>query len=254
MEDNSNRPEPGGLRPDPEPKSEHEESQEPELPPPPTPEQAERAERLIRDANIARIRKQRQEMDRLLNEALEVAPGSALVLEAVADDLLLRGQRRRAQELYAQAIRLSPGNVSLERKHAECVFASAGLNDPAALMGGALTESYASAKSGMILSFIIPGLGQIVMGEVKRGAIMLSGVVVGWVIALLIPDGVSSFMGLLGLARNPPPFQPLVLLPLSLAACFHLWAIVDMFSRARVEQFRSKPVERPRPPVDMPFE
>lgn len=61
---------------------------------------------------------------------------------------------------------------------------------------------------GVILSFFVPGLGQIVMGEVGMGILMLVFYLVGWLLALIL-------IGLL------------------IAPVIWIWSMVDAYQRAR---------------------
>ncbi len=240
MERDAAGPEPDGLTP--------EEAQ----PVVSTPEQIEEAEGLIRQAQISKMRGQNLEADRLLKQAAEIAPGSVAVLEAVGDDLMARKQSRKARDVYAQALKIDPTNASVERKFAECILATSTAFDPMNPGSAVSNDSLANAKTAGCLSLMIPGLGQIVTGKVQRGVIMLSIVVVGWLCALLIPDGIKGLMKMVGLTKEQAEFNALVMLPLGAAACAHLWSVMDMVTQAKLTP--KKHVDRPRPPVDMPFE
>lgn len=235
-----------------QPKQKADEFDEP-LPPPATPEEVEKAERLIRESRLQKMRNNKSVAGKLLEEALEVAPGSVAVLEAVADDLLERRQTKAAMEIYKRALRIDPKNASVERKYAECVLGTAVYADPFA-MAGAQQVDAASGKVALMLSIFIPGLGQIVIGSVGLGAGLLAGWLLGWAIAWLIPGGMAGIMGLFGVksSGSVAGFNGAVLLPLMLAAICHIWAIFDAAQRAQTHT--RKKLDRPVPPVDKDFE
>lgn len=222
------------------------------LPAPPDPEALERAERLIREARLLKMRGNKPAAGKLLEEALEIAPGSATILEAVADDLIERRQTRAAMDIYKRAMRLDPQNASVERKYAECVLGTAKSLDFPPPGGDGIDA--ASGKIALLLSIIVPGLGQIVTGATGLGGGLLAGWLIGWGLAWLIPGGMQGVLGLFGVRGQGPTaeFNGIVLLPLLLAAICHIWAIFDAAGKAN--RYERKTVERPVPPVDKDFE
>lgn len=222
------------------------------LPEPPSPEDLERAERMLREARLLKMRGSKTAAGKLLDEALDLAPGAPTVLEAVADELRERRQTRAAMDLYKRALRLDPKSVSVERKYAECVLGVAAVADPFATTSNELDA--ATGKTAVLLSVLVPGLGQMVTGAVPLGVGLFVGWIVGWGIAWLIPGGMQGLLALFG-ARSggsAADFNATVLLPILLALICHITAIANAASRAP-----SRPkqrVERPTPPVDKDFE
>lgn len=223
------------------------------LPEPPTPEQLDKAERLIRESRLQKMRGNKTVAGKLLEEALDTAPGSVAVLSAIADDLLERRQSKAAMELYKRALRIDPKNVAVERKYAECVLGTAQFADPTAYTRGSELDA-ASGKIAVILSLFVPGLGQIVTGSVQLGVFLLVGWLGGWGIAWMIPNGIKGILGLFNnqLQGAKADFNGVVLLPLLFAAICHIWAIFDAASKSGEHQ--KKRVDRPTPPVDKDFE
>lgn len=246
MEDDAARSELGGV--DPDAGDPGKSSDVEPLPDPPTQEQIDRAERLIREAMVARRRGDKLQASKLLDQAVEVAPGSSTVLEAVADDLRERRQMQAARDMYRRALRVDPKNVSVERKFAECVLTTEQMSFE--FLAAREEIDAASGKVALILSILIPGLGQIVTGHRNRGIAMLSGWLIGWTIALLIPNGVKGIVKMFGGAGGD--FNGVVLIPLAVAAFCHLWAIYD--AAARAQGGSRQKVDRPKPPVDKDFE
>lgn len=214
----------------------------------------ERAENLIRQARLARQRGQKDIARKLLEEAIELAPEAPTILEAKGDECMERFQYKAALELYEKAKNADPSNVALERKFGETVLKIAEAADPLAFASRA-DESVAGGKVAVILSVIIPGLGQFVTGKQTPGLGMFGGWIVGWFLALLIPNGMSGVMGLFGVKTSGGQvanFNGIVLIPLAIAGFCHLWATLDAGQRA--SQLQRKRVDRPAPPVDKPFE
>lgn len=219
------------------------------LPPPPTEEEREKAENLVRQANLAKIRGDKVSFEKLIEEAALAAPGSSAVQEAVGDAYVDRRQVRKAKDAYQRAVKLDPTNASAERKFGEMVLSIQLALDP---MFGKPSpdESLASGKAAVILSFMIPGLGQIVNGETSKGVAFLVTWLVGVIGAILVPNGLTGLMTLIGL--RGPAFNPTVLLPLFLAVSAWMWAIGDAGGRAKRQDKRM--IVHPVPPVDKDFE
>lgn len=222
-------------------------------PAPPTAEQQDEAERLLRLAEVARRRGERQAAEAHLRAALEMAPGSVDVLLAYGEHLRSKSRLAEAQETFEKALLVQPNNVVADRARAEIVLARAsGLTTPAHTRRASDFEVATSGKIAVILSTMVPGLGQMVTGLPQRGAAMLGGWVLGWLVAFLVPNGMSGLFSLAGLGRSTGDFNYVVMLPVGLAASFHLWSILDASNRA--SKYSKKVVPRPVPPVDKDFE
>lgn len=246
MEDDTHRSDPPGVSAEPDPPAPEPEEQ---LPPQPTTEEMERAEGLIRQANLAKIRGDKSLFEKLVQEAAQVAPGSSRVQEALGDAFVERRQLKHAREAFELAVKLDPSNASAERKFGEAVLSMQLALDPM-FATIAPDDSFASGKAGLILSFMIPGLGQLVAEETKRGSIMLGGWLVGLIGAFAIPQGMAGLSSLF--SNQGPPFKPLVLLPLAVSGACWLWSIAD--SGSRNKRFEKRVITRPIPPVDKDFE
>jgi tetratricopeptide (TPR) repeat protein len=234
-----------------EPDATKDERTEPELPPPPTPEQLAEAERLLQQASLARIRQQGSVAEKFLKEAAEAAPGSAAVQAALGDELWRRSQFSKAREAYKMAHRIEPLNPAYETKWAESIVGSSG--DPLAQLS-ALGDSYASAKSAGCLSMILPGLGQIVMGEKSKGIAMIVVYFVAWTWAVFTPDGLDGIPAAIGFSQKVQvkEFNALVLLPLAVVAVTWLTAVLSLSAKMKDKTPRS--TDRPKPPGEGNFE
>jgi len=231
-----------------------EEETAPAAPPAPaTPEQIEEADHLIQRARLESIRGNKQGASDLMRQAAEAAPTAPSVLEAIADELLARGQTKEAVDRYAQAMRLSPNNVGLEKKHASAVFRASGamfMESQMALEGKG--DVAANASWATLLSVFVPGSGQIVLGSVATGVTMLVvwiGMLIWFVVALgmahLKPSDFTS-------GRVPGS----VLTPGIIALVIHVGGIMASVTRAKAVAVVRGPrkVEHPQPPVNLPFD
>jgi hypothetical protein len=189
--------------------------------------------------------------ERILKEAAEAAPGSAAVQAALGDELWQRSQYAKARDCYKLAHRLEPENPTYETKWAEAIVGSSG--DPLSLTNG-LAESYASAKTAGCLSMLLPGLGQLVIGESTKGIALMVVYVLAWVWAIFTPNGLSGFPALFGYAResNVKEFNFMVFLPLFVVVCTWIAAISSINVHAK--RLEPKKVERPKPPGEGNFE
>lgn len=223
---------------------------------PDDPSKVEQAEEYLRNANLATIRKDREEARRLYREAMHIAPNTPLVLEAVADDLRERKFYRPAQILYKRAVTIDPNNARIEAKLGECALEALRMIDPMAALSERESDPVliARANTSVILSVLLPGLGQMVSGRVALGV----GLMIVWaasvVWAIATPDGISGLLGALGLTLNQTraPFNSTVLLPMGIAAFTHLVAIFEAAGKAK--RYTPKKVEKQEPPFDLPYE
>jgi tetratricopeptide (TPR) repeat protein len=228
---------------------------------PPTPAQVDQAEQLIRRARLEQSRGHSQAARQLLDEAQAAAPGSPVVLEAIADAMIERRKYSTAREVLAQAVRRDPKNSALERKYADAILMSQGalFSDPATALAHqdsllpTNAETLANAKIAPLLSTMLPGMGQFVLGQTRAGAVYLGGwfAMIVW-IAIQLQD----FKGLLGMfGLNTGVSRPdnlAVLIPVFLAGGFHLTSMFQCATLAK--RIEPKTKSRPKPLVDLPFE
>jgi tetratricopeptide (TPR) repeat protein len=231
-----------------------------EMPPKPTPAQLTEADNLIKRSMLEKRRGNNQAAGDLLRKAAEVAPGSPIVLEALGDDIMERGQAKPAVDIYARALKIQPGNANIERKYAIAVAKSKGavtLEEAMQLSlgdGPLSAADAANARIAAVLSFFIPGAGQVVLGDYIKGAAYFGG----WLIMLMwlslsknqLHDLVDS------LAGKKSGFNPLVLLPIlgSLAISIAAAVTCKKPGSGPAELPKKGRGPRPTPPVDLPFE
>lgn len=233
----------------------------------PTPEELEQVENCLRLAHLAQIRNNRAEARKHLEEAAKVAPNAPSVLEALGDEYAAAGRTKDAVEIYARAIKTGPKNIALEKKHAHAVFQA-----EAAAVGLSLSmelnqaETAASGKAILFMSVIVPGLGQMVAGQIGKGTAVLSGWLASWV-PILLPiwgekdkarfTGIDHLLAFVGVKREPhvPDPSTLAVMLFVVAVVLHLFAILDAFTRSGGGA-PPKPLRpgRPVPPANLPFE
>ncbi len=216
---------------------------EPEPIVPPSPAQLEKAENLIRQAAVAKMRGDTVGADKLLQEAQEAAPTSPTVLEAIGDDYIARGQKAKAMQVYKQAFTIDPKAISAERKYAELVLHIKGITDPMMFMENADSGTFASGKAAVILSLLVPGLGQYALGYRWKGVAFFAVFVICWVILLAVPGMLSSLTGLFGGKSQVNPLAFLFLFPATVA---HLWSMFD--ATAEAKRMTPLKIEKPTPP------
>lgn len=231
-----------------------EEEKEPEAPPPPpTPEQAERAERLIRQAMLEKQRGNKAAVTKLLQEAVEVAPGAPATLEAQGDDFAERRHVKEAIECYKRAMALDPKNVGLEKKHAMLVFnvgmagsledqMRANLSDSPFLSGSDHVASYGAAK---ILTYFFPGLGHLVLGKTVAGFGFLAASLTCWIwLGILVVKANRNGKLILSASLLPPVVIGVIVI---------LVAVASLGGGRAAARTKAKP-SHPKPPVDLPFD
>lgn len=218
------------------------------LPDPPSDEALEKAERLLQESSLARIRGQNVAAERLLSEATELAPGSALVQAAIGDDFLARKQYGQARRAFYLAHKLEPEDTAYETKYAESILGGGAMSSLG--IENSMSEQYASAKTAVILSILFCGLGQVVCGKRSQGftfmGIWLSGV--AWL--SLAVDGFGRLLGLAGIGNTPG--DSLMLVPFGMIAV--PWILSIAMAGNEAKGSAKKTVDRPLPPGDGDFE
>ena len=226
----------------------------------PTPAQVEAAEKLIRQSMLEKRRGNAAGATDYLKKAANVAPGSAVVLEALGDDLLERKLTKQAREAFKKALKIDPKNVGVERKYAQTVLQTTskmsvedqlrlGMSDSLFLTG---EDNVAGLTAARFLSGIIPGVGQLVLGRTTKGLVLfvLWAVLVGWV-CLWNKDFLSLMKFVEG--KGPSPSSR-IFIPLIGMAVVWIGSMMDLGGRSAKEIARHSKVDRPKPPVDLPFD
>jgi tetratricopeptide (TPR) repeat protein len=203
----------------------------------------------LRQANLARVRGDKAESDRLLQAAQVAAPRSAAVLEEIGDRYFAERKLRQAKESYQAALDVEPGRPSAERKLGEAVLALQMVLDPSKILGEVPDDdSYVGAKALPVLSFLVPGLGQLANGETGKGLTMMAVWAGSLLMTGLLSDGFRAFSSLFGRGGG---LNPVAFLPLSSAVVAFAWAVGDASSTAKLKERRN--IVPPKPPVDMEF-
>lgn len=214
---------------------------------PTDPADLEKAEQLIRQASVAKMRNQPEIASKLLEEAKTIAPNSAVVLEAVGDDFVARHQFRKAKEAYGQAHKLDPVNQSLENKFAEMVLKVDLHVDPWTLQE-ADAGTMASGKIAAILSLLIPGLGQAVLGSWVKAVVFFAMWFIGLLFVWASPGGIRGLLEFLFQGKNPADFNPWVFGAVFSSVLGWLMSVFD--ATAAAKRYKPRKIEKPAPPPE----
>jgi tetratricopeptide (TPR) repeat protein len=203
---------------------------------------------LVQRAMLEKRRGNKQAALDLLKKASGTAPGSATVLEALADDLMENRRWGEAEKVYRDARRQDPTNASIERKLAELsVHSMAHLSIEDRLRMGdspiGANQSMANPKMAVALSCMVPGLGQIVMGYPKKG----------WTLLIVFFLCVIIAVALARLFPAPKGQVPIAATFFgAMAFICYITGIFDAQSSAKsTERHKSN---KPPPPFNLPFE
>jgi tetratricopeptide (TPR) repeat protein len=214
---------------------------------PDAPDKVEAAERLIQQARVEQMRNNAVRVRELLEEAQRTAPNSPGVLEMLGDDYSQRKQYSKAIAAYKRAVTIDPKNVQVERKLATVALNLEGSAGMTPMDDSAIPM--ASRNAALLISILLPGLGHIVAGQTKKGILILSA----WCICLAWTILMGADIAKLGstLTGGRQHANYLVLIPVLGMLGLFIATLADF--KKPVETYR-KPVDRPAPPVNLPFE
>ena len=242
-------------------KEEEEEALELANLPIPTPAEVEQAERLIRQSRLEAQRGNKNGATDLLKQAIEVAPGSPVVIETMADDLLARKKYKEARAMLKRAHMLDPKNVALERKWAESVFFGGpqmsieaqlrmGMNDSLFLTGN---DNVAGIVAARLLSAFVPGVGQMVIGRTTKGLILFATYILCFGLIVIWQNDFKSLL-LMFSKNHTSSTNPLIFIPIAGSIIVWIIAMADLSGGQSKVSARHSKVDRPKPPVDLPFD
>lgn len=216
----------------------------------PEPADEEKAESLLRQYMVLARRGDREASYKLLQEAIQVAPGSASVILANAEDLVSNKQIKAAAALLKEGLGLYPKDAKLETLYGELVLRIAGVAD---LTAPSEFQSMAQGgKAPIFLAAIMPGAGHAAVGELRAGVGYFVVFVACLLWIVLTPEGLSGIAGQLGLNKNAPPVSPVIWIPV--VAGFINWVTNIADVSTRIKRHPIAPIERPTPPSDQSFE
>jgi hypothetical protein len=189
-----------------------------------------------------------------LAQMREMAPDATVVLLADADELILSRKPKEALEMLATAVASRPDDKPLASRYAELVYEQKiGGVDVFDDAPASAFEEATTARASAAVSMLVPGLGQILSGDVPKGYMMTGGFITGAISLFLIPDGIQGFLKIVGFSRNPGvQFNALVLVPMFMIVVCYLWSMADAGSAAK--RYKRTKIDRPAPPVDKDFE
>ncbi len=145
-----------------------------------TAEERQQADRLLTAANIARRRGQFGEAEQSCRQAVDLIPGDSAAVELYGDILQATGRVDDAAAAYRRAADLDPKRGSAERKYAHLSL----LQDRTVAM---LRDEgiQRSPRLAVVLSALMPGVGQIYTGRATTGVVILAAMMsciylLGW--------------------------------------------------------------------------
>jgi tetratricopeptide (TPR) repeat protein len=231
------------------------------VPTPATPDQLRKADNLIRESRVEKMRGNKAKALSLLQEAAAAAPSSPTVLEALGDDLNERKQYKSALEVYQNALTLAKGNIGIEKKVALTSLKASGMGSIDAQLRAGLSDSLfaldpeqsASLGVARVLTAVMPGAGHILLRRTTQGILVL----VLWLacvgsIVVMKQDFSELFQMMFGKHVHP---NLVVLAPMFGAIVIYLGALASLGGGGKGGGGpKPPPIDRPTPPVNLPFE
>lgn len=213
----------------------------------------EQIQDLMRNYEVLRRKGDKVGAQRVIEQIESQFPDHPNTKEARADWLRDEGRIGEARAIYKELIDEYSGRVATEKKYADLVFANEGQTAEIRQMLEAEKFSNILAPPGTVrnpntsavLSLILPGLGQVYNGELTRGLSFLGWSAISWLVFLMF-----------GHVPGRPTITGIGFLALASIGIASIAAILDAFTGApRGADFsKVEKKERPKPPVDLPFE
>jgi hypothetical protein len=182
-------------------------------------------------------------------------------MEAMADDLLERKQTKQARAMLKHAHMLDPKNVGLERKYALVVLKGTatmsiedqlryGMNDSLFLTDN---DNVAGIVAARFLSALVPGVGQMVIGRTTKGIVLFIGWAICFGLIILWQKDFKALMLMFSKSQTGA-IHPNIFIPIAGVVVIWLIAMADLSGGNKSGGARHSKVDRPKPPVDLPFE
>ncbi|MBS1702508.1 MAG: hypothetical protein JST12_12655 [Armatimonadetes bacterium] len=191
---------------------------------------------------------------------LEVqAPNNVDVLELKADMLISVKDYTNAFPVLKKAHEIAPTNVGIEKKLAEVAFFKGSLGSIDAQLRTMSDSPFiaegdmkANPTVGTILSAFIPGSGHLAVGMTRKGLVYLTIWVLTVIILIFLVKAEAGAAKLQH--RSFSPSMPIIGFGF-VAAMDYFVALFEVAALGRDKTLSKRPtVERPKPPVDLPFE
>ncbi|MCS7064793.1 MAG: hypothetical protein NZL85_00815 [Fimbriimonadales bacterium] len=199
----------------------------------------EEVERLLRQAHLQQLRGQLEDASTAVKQALELTPDDASVWEMLGDLRQQAGDLQGAHDAYKHAHELAPDNAAIERKYAQTVLALTTQQEQFQLWQQALEGKLPEEEGGIprrpglafLLSFVMPGLGQIYNGQLVKGGILLGTTMLGLTLFVVVRGGGEALNNMIAFLVNPARMQGTIseLHLLVVIVLFFVWlyAIID---------------------------
>lgn len=194
-------------------------------------------DRLLSTANVHRMRGDYLAAEDACKEALSVDESRLDIRELIADLLYTRGQLEASRDEYAKIMELDPARVSTEAKYAKVALEIGEREYQKKLMLDMLENPgrYSAPRGGpiaaTICSVLLPGVGQMYLGEIKKGVILAGSYL--FAILMLAMDSFSTknLLKSFGAMFNPTPekypIDGLTIFFAAAAAFVYVYAVID---------------------------
>ncbi|GBC92447.1 hypothetical protein HRbin15_00917 [bacterium HR15] len=190
----------------------------------------EEVERLLRQAHLHKLRGQLEDASASVQHALELMPNDASVWEMLGDLRQQVGDWQGAHDAYKRAHELAPDNATIERKYAQTVLQITTQQEQFQLWQQALEGKLPEEEAGMprrpglafLLSFVMPGLGQIYTGQFIKGGILLGITLIGLTLFVVVRGGQEALQNMLAFLVNPARMRGGI-------SQFHLLLVIVLF-------------------------
>lgn len=245
-----------------------------------TPAEKDAYERLYRIARAELTAGKKDAAKGRLRELRLMVADHPEVDEFEGDLALLEGNAEAAISSFKRALEVNPANYALERKLGEVVLrVKSGLTIDDQMRANLsdspfLSESDIQAGStpALVYTLFLPGMGHITLARTKKGLTILTVWLIAVFMVFLLREDLANLIGAGRVPGAPDSGKPIdtsgaeqvlfsirtgtafVLLPLFTAIITHLVALIEIAQMASQKPKQKIEVERPKPPVNLPFE
>lgn len=213
-------------------------------------------DRVLSKANVHRMRGAYLEAEDAYREALSIDESRVDVQELVADMIYARGQLDSALAAYKKVLEMEPSRASAETKYAKVALEIGEREYQKRLAQEMLENPRKSAPPArswllaLIASALLPGSGQMYVGEYKKGAIILGAFLLSILVLALDPVSTGNLLKWFGALFNPTvstgnlPIGGITICFVGMMGFLYIYAVIDgPASASKAEETRRKLTE-----------